>query len=38
MLHARKLTFLHPRKENKLVFEAPWPEDFQSALIALRLP
>ncbi len=38
MLHARKLTFLHPRKGKKLAFEAPWPEDFQSALAALRLP
>ena len=38
MLHARKITFVHPRKAKKLSFEAAWPEDFQAALAALRLP
>ncbi len=38
MLHARKLTFEHPRKKKKMTFEAPWPEDFSDALAALRLP
>jgi 23S rRNA pseudouridine1911/1915/1917 synthase len=38
MLHARKLTFEHPRKKKKMTFEAPWPEDFSAALAALRLP
>jgi 23S rRNA pseudouridine1911/1915/1917 synthase len=36
MLHAWKLSFHHPRKGKKLSFEAPWPEDFQTALSALR--
>ncbi len=37
MLHARKLGFMHPRKKEKMTFEARWPEDFQAALTALRL-
>jgi 23S rRNA pseudouridine1911/1915/1917 synthase len=36
MLHARKITFLHPHKKKKLTFEAPWPEDFKAALAALK--
>lgn len=36
MLHARKLTLLHPVKQKKLSFDAPWPEDFRAALAALR--
>ncbi len=36
MLHARKLTLLHPRKKKPLALEAPWPEDFQAALAALK--
>ncbi|MDB6020371.1 MAG: Pseudouridine synthase [Pedosphaera sp.] len=36
MLHARKLTLLHPRKKKPLTLEAPWPEDFQAALAALK--
>lgn len=36
MLHSWKLSFLHPRKEKKLTFEAPLPEDFESALKKLR--
>jgi len=36
MLHAWKLGFLHPRKQKQMSFEAPWPEDFEAALAALR--
>ena len=36
MLHARKLGFLHPRKQKKMSFEAPRPADFEAALAALR--
>src|SRR5581483_431481 len=36
MLHARKLTFLHPRKKKKITLEAPLPEDFKAALLALK--
>jgi 23S rRNA pseudouridine1911/1915/1917 synthase len=36
MLHARELSFLHPRTEERLTFEAPWPADFRAALAALR--
>ena len=32
MLHARKLSFTHPRTEKKMNFEAPLPEDFREAL------
>ena len=30
LLHARKLTFFHPRTKKSLVFEAPPPADFES--------
>ncbi len=36
MLHAQKLSFVHPRTKEKLQCVAPWPEDFKSALLALR--
>jgi 23S rRNA pseudouridine1911/1915/1917 synthase len=36
MLHAHQLEFLHPRTKRKRKFEAPLPEDFQQALVALR--
>ncbi len=36
MLHARHLSFLHPGTTTEMRFEAPLPEDFQSALSALR--
>lgn len=36
MLHARKLTFVHPATREKLSFEAPWPQDFKEALTALK--
>jgi 23S rRNA pseudouridine1911/1915/1917 synthase len=37
MLHAHKLGFTHPRKQKKMSFEAPWPDDFKAALAALRV-
>jgi 23S rRNA pseudouridine1911/1915/1917 synthase len=37
LLHARKLTILHPRKKKPLTCEAPWPDDFKAALAALKL-
>ena len=36
MLHARRLSLRHPRTQKTLNFEAPWPEDFQAALAALK--
>ena len=36
MLHAGKLSFLHPRTGKVLALEAPLPEDFVDALTALR--
>jgi len=36
MLHARRLGFTHPITGKKVVFEAPWPEDFKAALEAWR--
>lgn len=36
MLHARRLSFRHPQTEKTLNFDAPWPEDFQAALAALK--
>jgi len=36
MLHAQKLVFVHPGTKRKLTCAAPWPEDFQSALLALK--
>jgi len=35
-LHACSLTFLHPAREEPVTFNAPTPEDFQSALEKLR--
>jgi 23S rRNA pseudouridine1911/1915/1917 synthase len=35
MLHARKLTFLHPTSGESLTFEAPIPDDMQALLNAL---
>jgi 23S rRNA pseudouridine1911/1915/1917 synthase len=32
MLHARELSFVHPRTEEVLSFEAPLPKDFREAL------
>ena len=36
MLHAHKLAFKDPRTGRKMIFEAPWPEDFREALQKLR--
>jgi len=36
LLHAHKLTFVHPRTGRKMTFTAPWPEDFEDALKFLR--
>lgn len=35
-LHAWKLAFTHPATGKALQFEAPWPDDFEQALEALR--
>ncbi len=37
MLHARELSFVHPRTEESLSFEAPLPEDFREALKSLQV-
>jgi 23S rRNA pseudouridine1911/1915/1917 synthase len=36
MLHARELSFIHPRTEKQMSFETPLPEDFREALKSLR--
>lgn len=36
LLHARELSFVHPRTEESVSFEAPLPEDFREALKFLR--
>jgi len=36
LLHARHLSFVHPRTEKKVKFTAPLPEDFQAAVKSLR--
>ncbi len=36
MLHARELGFGHPRSGKQVKFQAPWPDDFASAVEALR--
>jgi len=36
LLHARKLSFTHPRTKKTVTFEAPLPKDFQSALKFLQ--
>jgi 23S rRNA pseudouridine1911/1915/1917 synthase len=37
MLHAKNLSFIHPRTKKPMSFEAPLPEDFQMALKFLRV-
>jgi 23S rRNA pseudouridine1911/1915/1917 synthase len=37
MLHARELSFIHPRTGAQMSFEAPLPKDFREALKLLRL-
>jgi 23S rRNA pseudouridine1911/1915/1917 synthase len=36
MLHARELSFVHPRTEKEMSFEAPLPKDLRQALKLLR--
>lgn len=36
MLHARTLAFKHPRTGKAVKFEARWPEDFATVVVALR--
>jgi len=36
-LHAKELTFIHPRTQKTMKFSAPLPKDFQDALKFLRL-
>ena len=36
LLHARELSFVHPRTQKQLSFEAPLPKDFREALKFLR--
>ena len=36
MLHARELSFIHPRTGKEMSFEAPLPKDFREALKSLR--
>ncbi|MFZ0826987.1 MAG: RluA family pseudouridine synthase [Verrucomicrobiia bacterium] len=36
LLHARELSFVHPRTEKEMSFEAPLPKDFRQALKLLR--
>jgi 23S rRNA pseudouridine1911/1915/1917 synthase len=36
MLHARELSFVHPRTGKEMSFEAPAPEDFREALKGLH--
>jgi len=38
MLHASRIAFTHPRTGQRLVLEAPWPQDFREAIRALRQP
>jgi 23S rRNA pseudouridine1911/1915/1917 synthase len=37
MLHAQKLSFVHPRTKKKMNFAAPVPQDFEEGLRKLRL-
>ena len=36
LLHAKELSFVHPRTQQPLQFAAPLPEDFRHALKLLR--
>lgn len=35
-LHAAKLGLMHPRTQEQMLFEAPWPEDFANLVQVLR--
>lgn len=36
LLHSSRLTFMHPATGQKIVCQAPWPEDFTAAIALLR--
>lgn len=36
LLHAYRITFIHPRTKKEMTFEAPLPEDFKAVLERLR--
>ena len=36
MLHAHRITFAHPHTGKAVTFQAPCPQDFQEAILALR--
>lgn len=36
MLHAKKLSFIHPRSNEKIEFESPLPKNFEALLTILR--
>jgi len=36
MLHAHRLTFVHPVTRRIVTFETPWPTDFAAAVHSLR--
>ena len=38
LLHAKELSFTHPRTQKPLKFDAPLPDDFKRALKLLRQP
>ena len=38
LLHAKELSFIHPRTKKLIKLEAPLPADFKAGLKALRLP
>ena len=35
-LHATRLGFVHPTREDQLAFESPWPDDLSAWLVALH--
>ena len=35
-LHAAKLGLIHPRSGEEMMFDAPWPEDFNALVEVLR--
>lgn len=37
LLHAKEISFVHPRTHQEMHFSSPLPEDFQKALDALRI-
>ena len=36
MLHAKQLSFAHPKTGKAKLFEAPWPIDFEQTVNILR--